>query len=100
MYKNNGGPIATTVKLVSLAEFCDVKADPDKHVFLDVRGPGELKESGFIKGAIRIPLPEVEANIAKLPKDKIIHVYCKTGGRAKIGMSLLVKNGLKNCVIT
>jgi hypothetical protein len=28
VYKNNGGPMATTVKLVSLAEFCDVKADP------------------------------------------------------------------------
>lgn len=81
-------------------EFCDVKVDTDKHVFLDVRGPGEWKETGFIKGAIRIPLPEVEANIAKIPKDKIVHVYCKTGGRAKIGMSILVKNGLKNVIIT
>lgn len=33
MYKNNGGPIATTVKLVSLAEFCDVKADPGSFIF-------------------------------------------------------------------
>lgn len=42
----------------------------------------------------------MEANIAKIPKDKIVHVYCKTGGRAKIGMSILVKNGLKNVIIT
>ncbi|CAD8131472.1 unnamed protein product [Paramecium pentaurelia] len=100
VYKNNGGPLATTVKLVSLVEFCDVKADPEKHAFLDVRGPGEHKETGIIKGAIRVPLPEVEANLAKIPKDKIVHVYCKTGGRAKIAMSLLVKNGYKNLVIT
>lgn len=72
----------------------------EKHAFLDVRGPGEHKETGFIKGAIRVPLPEVEANLAKIPKDKIVHVYCKTGGRAKIAMSLLVKNGYKNLVIT
>ncbi|CAD8170718.1 unnamed protein product [Paramecium pentaurelia] len=100
VYKNNGGPLATTVKLVSLVEFCDVKADPEKHVFLDVRGTGEHKEIGFIKGAIRVPLPEIEANLERIPNDKFVHVYCKSGGRAKMAMSLLVKNGYKNIVIT
>ncbi|CAD8174882.1 unnamed protein product [Paramecium octaurelia] len=98
VYKANGGPLAT-VKIVSLVEFCDVKADPENHVFLDVRGPGEHKEMGFVKGAIRVLLPEVETNLDKIPKDKFVHVYCKTGGRAKMGMSLLVKNGYKNVVI-
>lgn len=27
------------------------------YVYLDVRGPGEHKDTGVIKGAIRVPLP-------------------------------------------
>lgn len=72
----------------------------ENHAFLDVRNPGEWKETGIVQGAIQIPLAELEANIAKIPKNKTIHVYCKTGGRAKIGMSVLLRNGVKDVMIT
>ena len=59
-----------------------------------------MKETGFIKGAILITLPEIEGNIDKIPKDKKLHVYCKSGWRAKIAMSILVRNGFERIMIT
>jgi len=45
-------------------------------------------------------LAELEANLDKIPKDKAVHVYCKFGGRAKMGMSVLLRNGYTNLVVT
>ncbi|CAD8167362.1 unnamed protein product [Paramecium pentaurelia] len=99
-YKNNGGELATQVQLVGLEEFCNINDNPDDHVFVDVRGVVELRETGFVKGAIWIALPEIEGNIDKIPKDKKLHVYCKSGWRAKIAMSILVRNGFERIMIT
>lgn len=67
---------------------------------MDVRVVSELRETGFIKGAIWITLIEIEANIDKIPKDKKLHIYCLSGWRAKIAMSILVRNGFERIMIT
>jgi len=41
-------------------------------LLLDVREPGELKESGTIKGYVNIPLGQLESRLDKIPKDKVI----------------------------
>lgn len=96
------------MKRVSLAEFFETPGKKginqfnnslEDHIFLDVRNPSEWKEA-YIEGATKIALANLEANLAKLPKNKTIHIYCKTGGRAKMGMGLLLKNGYKDIVFT
>lgn len=59
---------------------------------LDVRTPGEF-ESRHLEGAVNIPVDEVEARVAELPRDKTIVVYCQSGARAATATSVLRAKG-------
>ena len=66
-----------------------------KTVVLDVREPNELEETGTVKGAIHIPLGQLEARLGELPKDKVILTACRGGGRASRALALLEAKGFK-----
>ena len=66
-----------------------------KTVVLDVREPSELAQTGTVKGAIHIPLGQLEARLGELPKDKVILTACRSGGRASRAMALLESKGFK-----
>jgi rhodanese-related sulfurtransferase len=67
-------------------------------VLFDVRTVDELKESGYIEGAINIPIGEFWANIDQMPEDKdtYIVVYCGVGIRGSIATVLLNLLGYTN----
>jgi predicted sulfurtransferase len=44
-------------------------------VIVDVRGK-DAYDFEHAEGAISIPLPELEARMAELPKDKLVAAYC------------------------
>ncbi len=46
-----------------------------KALVVDVRDEGSYK-ANHIKGAKNIPLPQFEARLGELPKDKLIVTYC------------------------
>jgi len=59
-------------------------------ILLDVREEAEISESGKAQGAVVLPMSEVNSGsalyqnaIKKLPTDKTIIVYCKSGRRAQ-----------------
>lgn len=53
-----------------------VKENPESYFLVDVRnGPPHLKEEK-IKGALEIPELQLQNNLDKLPKDKILVLYC------------------------
>ena len=62
---------------------------------LDVREDSELVETGTVKGAIHIPLGQLEARLGELPKDKVILTACRGGGRASRALTLLESKGFK-----
>ena len=64
-------------------------------VVLDVREPNELVETGTVKGAIHIPLGQLESRLGELPKDKVILTACRSGGRASRALTLLESKGFK-----
>ena len=64
-------------------------------VVLDVREDSELAETGTVKGAIHIPLGQLEARLGELPKDKVILTACRSGGRASRAQTLLDAKGFK-----
>ena len=64
-------------------------------VVLDVREDSELVETGTVKGAIHIPLGQLEARLGELPKDKVILTACRGGGRASRALTLLESKGFK-----
>jgi rhodanese-related sulfurtransferase len=64
-------------------------------VLLDVREDSELAETGTVKGAIHIPLGQLESRLGELPKDKVILTACRGGGRASRALALLESKGFK-----
>jgi len=70
------------------------RIDAGEDVYLlDVRRPEELEEHGAIEGYVNIPIDDLEAHLAEIPKDRKVVVYCMRGGRASRGAELLTKNG-------
>jgi rhodanese-related sulfurtransferase len=65
--------------------------DPENFL-LDVREPGECQQ-GMIAGAVNIPLHQLRARLAELPKEGPILVYCAVGQRGYYAVRLLRQNG-------
>jgi len=59
---------------------------------LDVRQPVELVVES-VPGAVNIPLPELRARLGELPKDREIHVICRSAQRAYYATRILMQNG-------
>ncbi|GLO63561.1 NADH oxidase [Vibrio sp. MACH09] len=67
----------------------------DQQFLLDVRTPGELKATGFIEGAVNIPVDALRHRMDELPKDKEIIIYCAVGLRGHVAYRQLVNNGFQ-----
>ena len=66
----------------------------DSGFLLDVRQPAELAVE-HVPGAVNIPLPELRARLAELPRDREILVFCRSGQRAYYATRILLQNGFK-----
>lgn len=62
---------------------------------LDVRQPEEWVEI-HIPDATLIPLGELAARVAEVPKDQEILVYCRSGNRSQEGRDILKAAGFEN----
>ncbi len=79
-------------------------AAPDLHrrlqadrrlVVLDVREPFEWDE-GHVAGALHIPMRDVAARVAEIPRDRPIALVCRGGPRSSLVGSLLLARGFTN----
>jgi NADPH-dependent 2,4-dienoyl-CoA reductase/sulfur reductase-like enzyme/rhodanese-related sulfurtransferase len=66
----------------------------DGAFLLDVRMPQELVLES-VPGAVNIPVPQLRARLGELPKDREIHVICRSAQRAYYATRILVQNGFK-----
>ena len=66
----------------------------DGAFILDVRQPAELVVES-VPGAVNIPLPELRARLGELPRDREIHVNCRSAQRAYYATRILLQNGFK-----
>lgn len=57
-------------------------------VVLDVRSPGEY-EGGHVKGALHIPVEQIEQRWQEVPRDTRVIVHCAGGGRSAATCELL-----------
>jgi NADPH-dependent 2,4-dienoyl-CoA reductase/sulfur reductase-like enzyme/rhodanese-related sulfurtransferase len=65
----------------------------DEHPFLlDVRQPAELAVEQ-VPGVVNIPLGQLRARLDELPRDREIHVICRSGQRAYYATRILLQNG-------
>jgi rhodanese-related sulfurtransferase len=63
-------------------------------VLLDVRNPDEVAAEPA-PGAVNIPLPELRARLAELPRDREILVTCRSGQRSYNATRILLQNGFR-----
>ena len=68
----------------------------NKGNIIDIREINEFKETGVIKEAHLIPLRTFQDDYEKIPKDGNVYVFCKSGGRAVVGMSYAKRGGYQN----
>ena len=67
----------------------------ENFILLDVRTEEEFEEDGKIKGAILIPLDQLQHRVDELDKDKEIVVYCRSGNRSLYASQVLEMLGFK-----
>lgn len=71
-----------------------------KRIFIDVREPQEYA-AGHVKGAINIPPSELMAGarqLADIPKDTELVLYCLSGSRSNVSINVLKGMGFTNLV--
>ncbi|MCO5232707.1 MAG: rhodanese-like domain-containing protein [Chitinophagales bacterium] len=74
-----------------------VDAIKNNAYLVDVRTRGEFS-MGSVKGAINIPLDEIQKHVGTLKKKESIVVFCQSGGRSGMARDFLIKNGIKNVI--
>jgi NADPH-dependent 2,4-dienoyl-CoA reductase/sulfur reductase-like enzyme/rhodanese-related sulfurtransferase len=66
----------------------------DSAFILDVRQPEELVLES-VPGAVNIPLPQLRARLNELPRDREIHINCRSAQRAYYATRILLQDGFK-----
>ena len=84
-------------KRISMDEAKTLMEKEEGYILLDVRTKGEY-ESGYIAGAINIPLSDIDEKIISFLPDKsqMILVYCRSGNRSREASDKLSKLGYTN----
>lgn len=95
----NDDPVITAIEdpgsaEISFEDFEQLQqANPDELLLIDVREEYEYEED-FV-GGINIPLPELTENITRMPADKTIVFYCRSGVRSLKAANLLKENNFQ-----
>ena len=63
--------------------------------YVDVRTPAEFAQ-GSVKGAVNIPLDQIENQLVKFKGKKNIIVFCRSGNRSSRAKVILEQNGITN----
>ena len=67
----------------------------EKMTLVDVRRADEF-ESGYIEGAVNIPLEELMTSLDQLASNEKIVIYCKSGTRGQIATNILLMLGYED----
>jgi phage shock protein E len=82
-----------SLPLISPQALLERQAKGDSSLFvLDVRTPQEFA-AGHVPGAVNVPYDQVASQLAQIPKDKDVVLYCKSGRRAGLAADVLAANG-------
>lgn len=71
----------------------------DGAFILDVRQPEELVIES-VPGAVNIPLPQLRSRLDELPREREIHILCRSAQRAYYATRILQQNGFKTMNIS
>jgi glyoxylase-like metal-dependent hydrolase (beta-lactamase superfamily II)/rhodanese-related sulfurtransferase len=86
--------LTVTTERVSAPFAEELLSSAEPPLAVDVRTPRE-REQKHIAGSLGIPLNHLVENLAKLPRDRSLLVYCAGGYRSSIAASLLQRGGFE-----
>ncbi|MFX0203980.1 MAG: rhodanese-like domain-containing protein [Candidatus Hodarchaeota archaeon] len=85
-------PRGITYGDVTIEQAAELVVTNPSLVLLDVRTDWEF-DSGHLKGAVNIPIDELEQRIGELNSNERLLVYCRTGNRSRRAVQILLDNG-------
>jgi hydroxyacylglutathione hydrolase len=88
---NAGFPVES-MGMLSVHQLKSMLDQHEQLTVLDTRGEEEWK-AGHIEGALHIYVGHLEQRLSEVPRDKPVAVYCKTGRRAGLSASILLRGG-------
>lgn len=86
------GYLTESLGLLSVHQLKSMLDRNEPLTLLDTRGDEEWN-SGHIEGALHIYVGHLEERLSEVPEDKPVAVYCKTGNRAGLSASILLRGG-------
>ncbi|MEB3831453.1 rhodanese-like domain-containing protein [Phormidium sp. CCY1219] len=81
--------------LLGVKAFKDFRSYHPDMLLVDVRSPAEYT-MGHLPDAVNIPLRSLADNLEKIPTDKPVVLYCSSGHRSTMGMTVLQLLGYNN----
>jgi rhodanese-related sulfurtransferase len=90
---NLHSPYRNSTPEVTIDELESLMGSGGVHV-LDVREEWEFRR-GRVPGALHVPLAQLPARAAGLPRDKRILVICESGSRSLAAAEFLLRNGFE-----
>jgi|694.fasta_scaffold28506_6 phage shock protein E len=87
--------LVTTLFAVASCNAQHKVPDYTNAMLVDVRTEEEFA-GGSVKGAVNIPVDEVEDRLAEFGHDRQIVVFCRSGSRSSRAMSILKSHGYDN----
>jgi rhodanese-related sulfurtransferase len=85
------------VPQVSVEELKAMQERGESPLLLDVREPQEYAVSD-LAGSMKVPLGTIPNSLAKIPKDRDVVVYCRSGARSAQAVQFLRKMGFERAV--
>ena len=83
------------VPSVSVQEAAELQGGEAGALILDVREPNEYAQIRA-KGAVLLPLGQLNGRVKDLPRDREILLMCRTGARSQNATQFLAANGFEN----
>ena len=82
---------------ISVEELKDLRDRGETPTLLDVREPHEYALAD-LPDAIKVPLQTLPKSLEKIPKDRDLVVYCRSGGRSASAVQFLRQVGFEKAV--
>jgi rhodanese-related sulfurtransferase len=79
------------------AEFKKRLSENKSAMLIDVREPHEFR-GGSIPKAVNMPLSSLRSQLANIPMDREVFIYCKSGLRSKKAAALISKAGHRQII--
>ncbi|MFN0222507.1 MULTISPECIES: rhodanese-like domain-containing protein [Paenibacillus] len=82
LYKRLAPTKGLRTRTLSYKDFGQELQNQKNPILIDVREAGEFN-TGYIPGAINIPLSRLKNKVSEIPKDKNVYMYCRSGMRSE-----------------